>query len=319
MRKVEMPYHLFKTDLAVEAHELLRGQTKKEISGVKEEKTEHKNATVRTIKILNEAGAAAMGKKIGTYITIEAPKLREIDTEVNKELVSILADNLRNLLAMLQIPPGEAVLVIGLGNWEATPDALGPRVVEHVYVTRHLFEYSPQSIKGNFRSVCALSPGVMGITGIESADIVKGVTEKIKPAAVIVVDSLAAGDLNRINTTIQIADTGISPGSGIGNTRKGINKEYLNTPVIAIGVPTVVRAAVMIFSAFNKLLEDNEKAEQYLDQKTAERVLNEVLKPFGGELTVTPKEVDDLITHTSKLIASGINMTLHNTSENLLI
>jgi spore protease len=299
-------------DLAVEAHDLLKGQTGQEVSGVQEEKKEHKNATVRTIKILNETGAQRMGKKRGTYITIEAPGLRENNRQVHKELANILAENLRPLIANLGIKPEQPILVVGLGNWDATPDALGPRVVQNVLVTRHLYEYAPQELTGNLRSVSAISPGVLGITGVETAEIVKGVTEKINPGAVIAIDSLAAGDLNRINTTIQIADTGINPGSGIGNTRKGLNKEYLGVPVIALGVPTVVRAAVLIFAAFNQLLEETPEIDKYLNQQNAEKALNEVLKPFGGELTVTPKEVDDLITNTAKILAAGINQGLHS-------
>ncbi len=303
-------------DLAVEAHKLLRGETKEEIPGVQEEKEELENTTVRTIKILNENGSKVMGKKIGTYITIESSDLKGNDKKAHKKISNILADNLKPLIADLGIKPNHTTLVVGLGNWDATPDALGPRVIKNIFVTRHLYEFAPQQLTGNLRSVCSVTPGVLGITGIETAETVKGITEKIKPGAIVVIDSLAAGDLDRINTTIQIADTGINPGSGIGNTRKGINKEFLGVPVIAIGVPTVVRSAVLIFDALNTLLNKIPDIDKYLNQQIAENILNEVLSPFDGELTVTPKEVDDLINNTANILANGINLGLQNSFGN---
>lgn len=303
----------FQSDLAIEAHDLLKGKTDKEISGVKEEKKEYKNAVVRTVKILNKMGEAVMKKQQGTYVTIECPAIRESNMNINKEVSEIFAEQLKLYIEKLGINKMDNILAVGLGNWDATPDALGPRTISNIYVTRHLIE-SGYKKGGSTQSVSTLSPGVLGVTGIETAEIIKGVVEKTKPSLLIVIDSLAASDLNRINTTIQITDTGINPGSGIGNTRKGINKEFLGIPVIAIGVPTVVRAAVLIFEAFNMLMDKDSIISDNLNQSLAENTLEEVMKPFGGDLTVTPKEVDDLISNTSKLLSNGINKAFHDNS-----
>lgn len=302
-------------DLALEAHDIVRGQTGQEIPGVIVDREKYENATVTIVKVVEESAEELMGKPRGIYITIEAPALRDNNREAQQEVAEILAQQLSSLF---NLPENANVLVVGLGNWNATPDSLGPKVIDHSMVTRHLYQYAPEELRDGMRSVSAIAPGVLGITGIETAEIIKGVVEKIQPELIIVVDALAAGSVERIATTIQIADTGISPGSGIGNKRAGINKESMGgTPVIAIGIPTVVHAAVIAqvtVEQFLEQLQTNPMLYQiYKNLRPAftKEVINNVLKPFAGNLMVTPKEIDALILSTSKIVAGGISMALH--------
>jgi len=299
-------------DLAVEAHELLRGDAQKEIQGVKESKEDHEFCSVTTVSILNAQGAQMIGKPQGNYITIDAPDIRHNDSRVQQEVSQVLAEKLEMMIENFKLNEDALILLVGLGNWDATPDALGPRVINQSMVTRHLYKYAPDAVQGGLRPVEALAPGVLGITGIETAEIIKGVVEKTKPALIIAVDALAARAVERISSTIQVADTGINPGSGIGNQRKGINFESMGVPVIAIGVPTVVHAAVFAFEAFNKALEKNPSLQGTINQESVQESVNEVLAPFEGNLTVTPKEIDDLIDRISKTIALGLNQGLHS-------
>jgi len=301
-------------DLALEAHEIVRGELGREIPGVILDREKYEHASVTIVNIKEESAEQTMGKPRGNYITIEAPALRENDRLAQQEVAEILA---KKIASLFNLPEGANVLVVGLGNWNATPDALGPRVVGRTMVTRHLYNYAPEEICGGMRSVSALAPGVLGITGIETAEIIKGVVEKTRPELIIVVDALAAGSVERIATTIQIADTGISPGSGIGSQRAGINKESMGAPVIAIGIPTVVHAAVIARNTVDQVIEKF-KSTPVLDQTCKhmrpdfiEGVIQEVLAPFAGNLMVTPKEIDTLIQNTAKVVAGGISMALH--------
>ncbi|MBM7856194.1 spore protease [Desulfohalotomaculum tongense] len=299
-------------DLAVEAQEIVRGQTGQEIPGVAMDKEKYSNCTVTTVRILEQSAEQVMGKPRGTYITIEAPGLRDNNREVHQEVVEVLAKHLGRLF---NLSPEANVLVVGLGNWNATPDALGPKVVDQVMVTRHIFNYAPSEVREGMRPVSAVSPGVLGITGIETAEIIKGIVDNIKPELIIAIDSLASRSVERIATTIQIADTGIAPGSGVGNKRAGINKESMGVPTIAIGVPTVVHAAMIASDAIDRLFERYKTTPQIYQayqQQVVQEALNEVLAPFGGNLMVTPKEVDMLIQNTSKIIAGGVSAALHS-------
>lgn len=301
-------------DLAVEAHDIVRGETGREIPGVIVDREKYENASVTIVKVVEESAEQLMGKPRGNYITIDAPALRDNNRQAQQEVAEILAQKLTSLF---NLPENANILLVGLGNWHATPDALGPRVVDHSMVTRHLYKYAPEELRGGMRSVSAIAPGVLGITGIETAEIIKGVVEKIQPELIIVVDSLAAGSVDRIATTIQIADTGISPGSGIGNKRAGINKDSMGVPVIAIGIPTVVHAAVIAQVTVEQFLEQLKTSPMLyqiyknLRPDFTQQVINEVLQPFAGNLMVTPKEIDALILNTSKIIAGGISMALH--------
>lgn len=300
-------------DLAVEAHDLLRGATQQEVPGVREDKEKYPNATVTTITIFNAVGAQAMGKPQGTYITIDAPALRYENPPVHEEIAALLAQKLGVLLQKWQVGPSDPVLVVGLGNWEATPDSLGPKVVNQFTVTRHLLKFAPQNLPPGTRPVSALAPGVLGTTGIETAEILRGVVEKTRPRILIAIDALAAGDLGRIGSSIQITDTGINPGSGVGNKRTGINIETMGIPVIAVGIPTVVHAGVIIYEVLNQLHQAFPGTNINLDQNMAQNLARNVLAPFGGSLTVTPKEIDDLVHNLAWVIGNALNRTLHNT------
>lgn len=297
------------TDLALESFD-----TRSTLQGVTVQTEKRSGYVVTRVTVQNEIGQQQIGKPPGNYITIEAPELRQRNYEVIADVTDQLATELTQLL---NLPIDETVLVVGLGNWRATPDALGPRVLDQILVTRHLHDYVPSDLKGSLRPVCALTPGVLGITGIETGEIIKGIVDRVKPAAVIAVDALAARSLNRIITTIQIADTGIHPGSGVGNHRIGITKESLGVNVIAIGVPTVVHAVTIANNTIDLLQEKfrNEmKSTGILDTMTEEhrhQLVNEVVSPTFGNLMVTPKEIDVYIQEMASIIANGINRALH--------
>lgn len=291
-------------DLAVEAHALLRGATRQEIPGVQEDKQEFDFATVTTITILNAAGEKAMGRPQGTYITIEAMDLLRPLPEAQEKIVALLAEKVRFLLNKNGLLPQADVLIVGLGNRQATPDSLGPRVIDRCLITRHLHRYAPQTVPPTLRSVCAIAPGVLGVTGIETLEIVKGVVEHVHPGAIIAIDALTAQEVKRLGTTIQLADTGLNPGSGLGNTRGGLNRYTLGRPVVAIGVPTVVQAPVLAYEFFQRLAGEN-KPEGVLTQ-----AVQGVLAPFGGQLTVTPKEIDAIIESISAIVARSLNRAL---------
>lgn len=301
------------SDLAVEAHDLLRGATQKEVPGVKEDKEKLPHAEITTIQILNQAGEQAMGKPRGTYITIDAPVLLTQDPPTHEEIAGILSQKLNLLLQAANIGPTDPVLVVGLGNWEATPDSLGPKVINQFTVTRHLLKYVPENLPPNTRPVSALAPGVLGTTGIETAEIINGVVGKTNPKVLIVIDALAAGDLQRIGSSIQISNTGINPGSGVGNQRTAINHQTIGIPVIAIGIPTVVHAGIIIYEALNQLRHAFPNVNLQLNQVQAQQLSKNVLAPFGGNLTVTPKEIDDLIHSLAWVIGNALNRSLHTT------
>ena len=300
-------------DLAVEAHELLRGATQREIPGVKEEKEKLPNADITIINIMNKTGEQNMGKPQGIYITIDAPSLRSENPPVHEEIATIVAQKLDQLLNALHIGPTDPILVVGLGNWEATPDSLGPKVINQFTVTRHLLKYVPQNLPAGTRPVSALAPGVLGTTGIETAEIIRGVIDKTRPRAIIAIDALAAGDLERVGSSIQITSTGISPGSGVGNQRIGINQETMGIPVIAIGIPTVVHAGIIIYETINNLQQAFPNLNLQMNKDLAQHLSKNVLSPFGGNLTVTPKEIDDLVHNLAWVIGNALNKSLHST------
>lgn len=250
------------TDLALEAREVIvQHEGPPEIPGVAvdTEKTEY--GTISRVSIMTDEGARAMGKMPGNYSTLEVPALRERDRTVLEKIAELVALELQRFLAHLQVPAEGDVLVVGLGNWNATPDALGPRTVHHLVVTRHFYYMATPQGRQGIRPVAALSPGVLGITGIETAEIVLGLVQQIKPALVICVDALAARSTERLATTIQIADAGIQPGSGVGNKRFGITRDSLGVPVIAIGVPTVVHALTVVADGLEKLESGGNKQQ----------------------------------------------------------
>ncbi|ANB60120.1 GPR endopeptidase [Anoxybacteroides amylolyticum] len=258
---LDLSKYAVRTDLAIEAHEIAieeRLQQKREtpssMEGVVICDREIDGVKLSYVEVTEE-GAKSIGKKPGTYITIEAQGIREQDTELQKKVEQIFAKEFHSFLQKLRIGQKASCLVVGLGNDHVTPDALGPLTVENLLITRHLFQLQPESVEEGFRPVSAIAPGVMGTTGIETSDIIRGVVEKTNPDFVVVIDALAARSLERVNATIQISDTGIHPGSGVGNKRKELSKETLGIPVIAIGVPTVVDAVSITSDTIDFLLK----------------------------------------------------------------
>ena len=315
MKKSELYRHLnVQLDLAVEAHQLLRGESGKEIPGVLMNEQELEHAKVTIITVETDEGSEAIGKPKGQYITIDAPEIRANDYTIHDDITNILADR---LIELMNLKEDASILIIGLGNWNATPDALGPQVINKTMVTRHLFQLTPDELKGNMRKISALAPGVLGITGIETAEIIRGIVEHVKPDLVIAIDALAAGSLERVGTSIQLADTGIHPGSGVGNPRAGINEETVGCKVIAIGLPTVVNAFVIAHDAVEGVFEEFVttpsvyKLYKGIKPETFSKIIDDVLSPFQGNLMVTPKEIDSLIKTSAKIIAGALAISLH--------
>lgn len=308
-----------RTDLAVEAREIYQEKYKEEIKDIEVDKNEKENYIVTRVKILNEHGEKRLGKPIGTYITIDVPALKSADQDLKDEISQVLAKELK---ALINPNKHTKTLVVGLGNWNITPDALGPKVVDKVYVTRHLFKAYNKTEDEDMTSVSAIAPGVMGITGIETSETIKGIVEKTQPDIVVAVDALASRKMERVSTTIQITDVGISPGSGIGNERTALNKETLGVPVYAIGIPTVVDAATMINDTIELIIkalrEQADKGTEFysmleeMESNDKYQLIKEVLTPYMPNVVVTPKEIDELINNLSIIVANGINIALHH-------
>lgn len=246
----------FRTDLALERRDLYRKAQglDNEIDGIETEEEEagEKIRTAR-VKVINQKGAEAIGKPIGTYITIDIQKLKIATEEDIQKAAEVLAKELRDLLGK-HVESKDEILIVGLGNQYVTPDSLGPKVINDIDVTRHILEYMPQALSEDTRPVSAISPGVLGTTGIETLEILKGIVDNIHPKLLIVIDALASRSIERISSTIQLADTGITPGAGVGNTRKNLSIDTLGIPVIALGIPTVVEAATIAADSLDLLI-----------------------------------------------------------------
>lgn len=259
-KEINLDQYNIRTDLALEAHELVQereqrqAQEKQTISGVIVKERDEDGVHISTVEITEE-GANKLGKKAGKYLTLEIQGIRNKDTELQQKVERVFAKEFHQFLQQLDIKKDASCLVVGLGNWNVTPDALGPIAVENLLITKHIFELQPEQVSDGFRSVSAISPGVMGITGIETSDIIHGVIEKTKPDFVIAIDALAARNIERVNTTIQVSDSGIHPGSGVGNKRKELSKETLGIPVIAVGIPTVVDAVSITSDTIDYVLK----------------------------------------------------------------
>lgn len=292
------------TDLALEDKERFESDNV-EISGVSVEEfyDEEHEIRVTEVKILTENGAKSMRKPIGTYITMEMANLVLPDEEYHHVVAEELSKYVGNVLHIDKEKADYTVLVVGLGNRDVTPDALGPHTVECLNVTRHIVKEYGKYAMGEeaVNMVSAIAPGVMAQTGMESYEIIKGIVETINPDAVIVVDALAARNTKRLNRTIQIADTGIHPGSGVGNHRNEISKETLGIPVIAIGVPTVVDAATIVRDTMENLLSTLESDDKY-------EMMQELIAPHLYGMFVTPKDIDESIDRIGATIAEGLNL-----------
>ncbi len=342
--RIDLSKYNIRTDLLIESEGINNSNIKV--------KNINDNIKVTTTYVDDDLSKSLL-RKIGTYITIEFEDITNYEDRV--EVSNQLCIEIRNILNDLNIKDMDKCLIIGLGNANSTADSLGPKVVDKVLVTRHLFELNTL-VKEGIRCVSAISPGVMASTGIETLDIIHSLVAKIKPDFIIVIDSLASLSIDRLNKTIQITDTGINPGSGVGNNRKEISKDNLGIPVIAVGVPTVVYSSIIVNDTINylfkhisyiknnydmnkliftrkdysKKLKDNdlsiEEKEELsgiigtLDDDDKISLINEVLNGVNYNLIVTPKEIDFLVDKLSMVIGNGINKSLHRevSDDNLL-
>ena len=311
-----------RTDLAMEQKERFESDHV-EVSGVvlEEEYDEEKEIKITTVRIETENGAKAMGKPVGTYLTLEAPNMAAADEGYHREISETLAGFLEKYMKDREEnqEKGYSVLVVGLGNREVTPDALGPYVVDQLNVTRHIVqEYGRYAVgKGGSRIVSAIVPGVMAQTGMESAEIIRGIVNETTPDLIMVIDALAARSTKRLNRTIQISDAGIYPGAGVGNHRSEITKDTMGIPVIAIGVPTVVDAATIVndtMENFIMALETSETlkgvAQVLQGYNSAEKyeLVKELIAPHLNGMFVTPKDIDDTVRRISYTISEAMNM-----------
>jgi len=306
----------FRTDLALERNEVYKEKNKlNEIDGVSVNNETINEVEISRIKILNEEGEKILQKPAGTYITLDVKKLKLADEERLSKIAETVADELRKIVGE-HVNETEDILVVGLGNLYVTPDALGPKVVPEIEVTRHILEYMPSIMPEDTRPVSAISPGVLGVTGIETMEILKGVVQNVKPKLLIVIDALATRSIDRISSSIQIADTGIVPGAGVENTRKEISKKTLGIPVIAIGIPTVVDLATITnecIDIFIESLQEKAMSNDYLNKLKENDNYEEIKKalvPKDYNMIVTPKEIDKLIENMSKIVSSAINMAM---------
>lgn len=338
--EIDLSKYKIRTDLAIDEIDCI----KQKIEGIDVETRQDKNIKITKV-IVKEEGKKKINKNPGEYITIEFDDITDFD---NKELVKTSFTNeLKKLMQSININENSTCLVIGLGNRRSTPDSLGPITIDNIMVTKHLFDLESVSVEEGFRSVCAFSPGVMGETGIETSEIILGIINRIKPDFIIAIDALASQSINRVNKTIQMTDTGIHPGSGVGNARKELNKETIGIPVIAIGVPTVVDAVTIVSDTINYIIKhfsyrteninnpsskltpyinikdkdikelSKEQKEELmgliggLNESEIKQLIFEVLTPMGYNLMVTPKEVDFIIEKLVDIISKGINESLH--------
>ena len=339
--EIDLKNYQIRTDLAIDLLD-----QKKKLKGVKQ--TYYSDNDIIVTSVLLEKNNT-LGKKEGNYITIEFSDITDSQNRKNVEI--ILKKEIRKILKKMKIRDEDSCLIIGLGNDKSTPDSLGPLTVNNIIVTNHL--YLLNELDSSFRRVSALNPGVMGQTGIDTSDIILSLVESLKPNFIITIDSLASQSIDRVNKTIQMTDTGIHPGSGIGNKRKEISKEIIGIPVLAIGVPTVVDASVIVSDTinymykhyvFNKEYKLNPKSKftfnninylkreinvssedkknllgliGMLDDEEVKQLIYEVLTPIGYNLMVTPKEVDFVIEKLSLLLSNSLNNSLHKL-DNLL-
>ncbi len=294
-----------RTDLALEARESI-GKAEEELRGITVEEYDREEIQVHITRVVisSKNGARAMNKPMGNYITLEAPAMQEADEDYHREISRELANQIRSIL------PGsdseQSILVVGLGNRDVTADALGPGVVDNLFVTRHIVkEYGKAAYnKERMNMVSGIVPGVMAATGMEAAEIVKGVVEQTGPDLIIVVDALAARSTKRLNRTIQVTDTGIQPGSGVGNHRNALTKENLGVPVLAVGVPTVVDAATIVGDAIEKIKKEAAQPGQFIGTDSIRSM------PELNNMYVTGKNIDEIIKRLSFTISEALNMAL---------
>lgn len=288
------------TDLACEAREL-----NPNIEGVSEEKEDYEDISITRIRIDSEQAANQLGKRLGSYVTLDAPRLIDRPLELFESMSERLADELRRLMS--GVSDEANVVIVGLGNRDVTPDSLGPRVAERIYVTRHVKQYIPEAFEYPIMSVASVAPGVLGSTGVETYELIKGMTDRIKPDIIIAIDSLASRRASRISTTIQLSDAGIDPGSGVGNIRVGLNRDSLEIPVIAIGVPMVVYASTITQDTISMIADET---GLHGDEEKLKQLAAKVITEHMDGMVVTPKDIDSIIEDMSGIVAKGINKAL---------
>lgn len=280
----------YRTDLAMERTVYPGGLGE----GVAVQTQQDGKAEITWVRVNSQAAAKRLGKAEGTYWTMSHPELPYLSPEERIKIAGQVAQTLR-----IMLPPKGDVLVLGLGNRRMTADALGDRVVSGILVTRHM-----KDMEGDLRGVCAMSPGVLGITGVETAELALGLVERLKPAAVLVVDALAAMETSHIGTTIQLTDTGIHPGSGVGNHRLGITRDVLHVPVIAVGIPMVVYASTIVRDALKSILSSEKDSEE------AHEMAEQLVGQAKSDLVVTPRNIDELVSGLADMLALAVNSAL---------
>ncbi|MEB1808161.1 MAG: GPR endopeptidase [Bacillaceae bacterium] len=297
-KNLDLSKYNVRTDLAVEAHEIVQEEEQKKapskerrrIEGVVVKEREQDGVKITRVEITDQ-GAERLGKKAGRYLTFETQGIRKKDTALQEKVESVFAREFNLFLEELNITKESSCLVVGLGNWNVTPDALGPIAVENLLITKHLFALAPEQVEDGFRPVSAIAPGVMGITGIETSDIIHGVIEKTKPDFVIAIDALASRSIERVNTTIQVSDTGIHPGSGVGNKRKELSRETLGIPVIAVGIPTVVDAVSITSDTIDFVLKHF--GREMKEGNKPSRALTPAGMTFGEKRQLSDEDLPD--------------------------
>ena len=318
-------YLNFRTDMADERVDVYkRVHNLTDVDGVEVISDTNDGVITTTVNVLNENGARAVSKEIGKYITMEIKDIQYLDEESKKDITLQVANQIQVLVGKDKT---KSILVVGLGNVYVTPDSLGPKVIEKLEVTRHLINFAKDLVEPNTRSVSGISPGVLGTTGIETSEIITSISKDLKPDIVIVIDSLASQSVHRVGSTIQLSNTGITPGAGVKNKRAGINEQVLNVPVIAIGVPTVVDMATITNEAIDKMLDNTkEKLNNFentnIDRNDINKVIdfleednryNMIANVLDTEnYIVTPKEIDEVIDSVADIISSSINYALQN-------
>lgn len=308
----------FRTDMADERSDIYKKANKLEgdIPGIETiEKNENDNIKSTIVNILNEEGEKAIGKPIGTYVTFDLKDLKIAGENEIESVSEIISKQIKSIVEG-KVKSQDEILIVGLGNQFVTPDSLGPKVVSEIEITRHLLKYAPEFVVPGARAVSAVAPGVLGTTGIETLEIVKGIVDNVKPKLLIVIDSLASKSIERISSTIQISDTGIVPGAGVGNERKELSQNTLGIPVIAIGVPMVVDLATITddcLDIFITKLQEEARSNEYLNKLKNQDNYEEIksaLIPKDYNMIVTPKEVDDLIENMKDIVARSINYAI---------
>ncbi|MBS5334384.1 MAG: GPR endopeptidase [Clostridiales bacterium] len=286
----------YRTDLAIENHELIEEAKARATGYIKKQQQKDEDICVTEIIITDEQGETAFGKPKGTYITIEVDGILEQKDKIKERAAHTLAEELKK---MIKFDYYLKVLVVGLGNEKVTPDSLGPHTVDKVKITAHLFEMFEADGDWEMANVSGFNPSVTGVTGMETADLIEKVTSMVHPDVVLIVDSLAARNIDRMSTTIQLCDTGIEPGAGMGNRRKAISEETLGCKVVSIGVPTVIDSRNLIIEAA--------QATEFADEKK----IDKYFKDKELNMIVTSTDIDEIIKDFSDIIANAINITLH--------